>query len=79
MPNRETISALSRHFVAFYAQSYVRNGKFPALSAIWKMPWRLLLMSARKVREMIGMFLFEEGKKFELLAKIFTLEIERKK
>ena len=30
-------------------------------------------MSARKSSEEIGMFLFEEGKKLELLAKIFTL------
>ena len=31
-------------------------------------------MSVWKNREEIGMFLFEEGKEFEVLARIFTLD-----
>ena len=46
--------------------------KFQTLRTIWKMKWHFLPMSARKNREEIGMFLFEEGEKLELLAKRFT-------
>ena len=60
-------------FAPFSCNFMLKMEKTLALRSIWKMSWRLLLMSARKNREDIVMFLFEEGGKLELLAKIFTL------
>ena len=60
-------------FVAFFTQFCVRNVKLLVLRAIWEMQWRFHWCRQEKTEKKLAFFLFEEGKKLELMAKIFTL------
>ena len=61
----------SRHLQLFSRNFVLEIEKFRRFA-----PFKILLpMSALKNRKEMGMFLFEEGEKLELLAKIFTLRV----
>ena len=57
------IFGASRHLRLYFAQFFVKNGKFSALRAIWNMLWRFSMVLAWKNREEIGIFWFKEGEK----------------
>ena len=57
------IFGASRHLRLYFAQFFVKNGKFSALRAIWNMLWRFSMVLAWKNREEIGIFWFQEGEK----------------
>ena len=63
----------SRHLRLYFAQFFVKNGKFSALRAIWNMLWRFSIVLAWKNREEIGMFWFEEGKNWNFWPKYLPL------
>ena len=69
----ENFSA-SHHLQFCLHNLMLETEKFPALCTICKMPWKFLLMLARKDREEIGIFLFEEGKNCSFWPKYISLQ-----
>ena len=64
-------------FKLFSCNFVLELEKVLALRPIWNKPWRFVLVLVKKDKEEIGMFLFEEEEKLEVLAKIFTLAFSR--
>ena len=61
--NKLKIFGTSRHLRLYFAQFFVKKGKFLALRAIWNMLWRFSMVLAWKNREEIGIFWFQKGEK----------------
>ena len=59
-------------------QFCVRNGKIYGASRHLKDAMKIFTGVGQRNREEIGIFLFEEGEKLELLARIFTLDVPPK-